>query len=464
MSVSCTQDRCYEFAASLAPAATQFAYTHGIVRYTKDLSRVVPLPMSLSPWRADPQMVKDTREITPVYNRLYARVSAQRDFLAEGLASARKVDPFVARLFDCLPETLPEKPELFINRNDCMPHVEGEEVVPKQVEMNLMAASLGVVSASVNRMHRYLYAETELADQFYVNNAGDDLVDTFVQAWKLIGSRDSVLLWIVDPGEPNIFDMRATETRLVVDHGIPLLRCSLDELGSEGNLQNGDLHFRGRKVAIAYFRIGYAPTHYTTPNCWKARELIEASSAVSVPSVSVQLANMKKFQHILADPATLRRFVDEREARQLERTFVRFARLEDELEWRGQRGKARDLAIAHPDDFVMKPHREGGANNFFGPDMVAQLKTLSVEESEAFILMEMIRQEPFRSIRLVNGQVEDGPCFTELGVFGVYLSAGPGAEPLLNREGGYLLRTKDQANKEGLVLGGFSFMDSVATL
>lgn len=462
MSSTCLEETCYQFAASLATPASQFAYAHGIVRFAKDLSGVTPLPMSLLPWRADAEFVRETRETTPLYNTLYARVSEEREFLAETLGAARQVDPFVSRLFDCLPASLPEKPRFFINRNDCMPHGGGGEVIPKQVEMNLMAASLGAVSAKVNRMHRYLYADTEMAGRLWVNDAGDDLVQTFVDAWKIVGGPNAVILWIVDPLEPNIFDMRATESRLVVDHGLPLGRCSMDELGSEGTLQNGDLYFRGRKVVLAYFRIGYAPTHYTTPNCWKARELIEASSAVSVPSVMVQLANMKKLQHTLSDPATLRRFVPDAEATRLERTFVRFAGLEDEIEWKGQRGKARELAIAYPDDWVMKPHREGGANNFFADEMVAQLKKLSPEEGEAFILMEMIRQEPFRAIRLVNGQVEDGPCFTELGVFGIYLSTGSKAAPTVNREGGYLLRTKNVANKEGLVLGGFSFMDSVA--
>ena len=460
---TCVQETAFEYAATLAVPAAQFAYAHGIVRFTRDLAGVVPLPMSLLPWKADPAFVRETREITPLYNTLYARVSEQREFLAETLGAARQVDSFVSRLFDCLPATLPEKPRFFINRNDCMPHVHGSEVIPKQVEMNLMAASLGGVSAKVNRMHRYLYAETDLAPHIWRNDAGDDLVQTFVQAWEIMGGPNAQILWIVDPLEPNIFDMRATEARLVVDHGLPLGRCSLEELGAEGSIQNGDLYFRGKKIALVYFRIGYAPTHYTSENCWKARELIEASSAVSVPSVTVQLANMKKLQHTLSDPATLRRFVTDAEARQLERSFVRFARLEDEIEWKGQRGKARDLAIAFPDDWVMKPHREGGANNFFGDEMVAELKKSSVEESEAFILMEMIQQEPFRAIRLVNGEVEDGPCFTELGVFGIYLAPAANAAPVVNREGGYLLRTKNVANKEGLVLGGFSFMDSVST-
>lgn len=459
---TCVQENCYEFATSLAVPAAQFAYAHGIVRFAKDLSGVIPLPMSLLPWRADAGFVRESREVTPLYNTLYARVSEQREFLAEALGAARGVDPFVSRLFDCLPAVLPDKPRFFINRNDCMPHVQGSEVIPKQVEMNLMAAALGAVSAKVNRMHRYLYAETDLAPSIWVNEAGEDLVQSFLDVWGLVGAKGSVILWIVDPLEPNIFDMRATESRLVIDHGLPIARCSMDELGSEGSIQNGDLYFRGRKVAVAYFRVGYAPTHYTTPACWKARELIEASSAVSVPSVTVQLANMKKLQHTLSDPATLRRFVTDAEARRLERTFVKFARLEDEIEWRGQRGKARDLAVAFPDDWVMKPHREGGANNYFADDMVAELQKLSAHESEAYILMEMIKQEPFRAVRLVHGEVEDGPCFTELGVFGIYLAPGAGAEPVVNREGGYLLRTKNVANREGLVLGGFSFMDSVA--
>lgn len=460
---TCVQDTCYEFAASLAGPAAQFAYAHGIVRFTADLSGVTPLPMSLLPWKADPAFVQETRDVTTLYNTLYARVSEQREFLTEALGAARGVDEFVSRLFACLPASLPEKPRFFINRNDCMPHSTGGEVLPKQVEMNLMAASLGAVSAKVNRMHRYLYAETDLVPHIWANEADDALVQCFVDAWKLMGGPNSSILWIVDPLEPNIFDMRTTEARLVVDHGLPVHRCSLDELGAEGRLQGGDLYFGGRKVALAYFRIGYAPTHYTSENCWKARELIEASSAVSLPSVMVQLANMKKLQHTLSEPSNLRRFVTDAEAQRLERTFVHFARLEEEIEWKGQRGKARDLAIAFPDDWVMKPHREGGANNFFGDEMVTELKRLNAEESEAFILMEMIHQEPFRAIRLVRGEVEDGPCFTELGVYGIYLAPDSKSEPVLNREGGYLLRTKDVANKEGLVLGGFSFMDSVAT-
>ncbi len=48
-----------------------------------------------------------------------------------------------------------------------------------------------------------------------------------------------------------------------------------------------------------YFRDGYEPDHYPTEDCWKLRENIERSTAISVPTVAMQLVNFKRVQQEL---------------------------------------------------------------------------------------------------------------------------------------------------------------------
>jgi glutathione synthase len=225
-------------------------------------------------------------------------------------------------------------------------------------------------------------------------------------------------------------------------------------------VRGGDLWFRGFKVAIVYFRAGYAPEHYPNPTAWRSRSLIESSSAISVPAAATQLANTKKIQQVLSRRSLLEQFVQGETAERLHRSMVAFSPLDEEIEWQGQRGPAREVAAAHPADWVLKPYREGGGNNLFDEEMVGRLKTMTAEESRAFILMERIKQPPFHGVRLVLNEVVEGPCVTELGFFGNSLFGAGAAEPEFNEHCGYLLRTKDEANAEGLVLGGYSFLDS----
>ncbi len=48
-------------------------------------------------------------------------------------------------------------------------------------------------------------------------------------------------------------------------------------------------------------------------------------------------------------------------------------------------------AIADPDSFVLKPQREGGGNNVWGTELVRTLKSASVAERGAYVLMQRIK-------------------------------------------------------------------------
>lgn len=432
---------------------------HGAVRYT-DAGQVTHLPCSLTPWRPDPGFVRETEELTTLFSDLYHKVAQDDDFLHTELEKARRADDFIEHLFRAKEREVKGKPCLYLNRNDCMPALQTDGTVwPKQVEMNLMASALAEASSVVYRMHRFV--GQRLGRNLKENFGGKGLAEALARGYKSAGMSGIVLL-LIPVGEVSVFDQRITETRLVEEHGIETMRASLEELGEEGEVRGGDLYFRDREVSIAYFRTGYAPTHYRTEKAWEARYLIEASSAVSVPSARTQLANTKLIQLVLSHQSVLQRFVPGEVAKRLERACVSFSKL-DEL-FVGHDGSERlgkEHALNDPDYWVLKPHREGGGNNFFGQDIVSHLNAMSDQQLAAYILMEKIRQQTFDSVRMVEGEAIPCRCMTELGFFGTAFYPDSGKEPEFNRAQGYLLRTKDESMDEGLVLGGFSFLDTI---
>lgn len=444
-----------EQAGGLAQEGLEFAMAHGLVRYRKDGS-VGHLPFTLHPWVAPAGFYAHGLRASFLYNKLYQRVVQAREFLDSHLATSRQVDAFIAGLYSCLPPEVREKPTIFLSRHDFMPAQTGSGITPKQVETNLMAASLGYASQKVNALVRFLYAETELGAQVLPHHGGSTITRGLAQAYRQFAAPKEVVLFIVPPGEVNAFDQRAMQAELVLDYGVPVIRTTLNELGQSGEIRHGKVHFRGRPAAIAYFRAGYSPDHYTEDGAWEGRRLLEHSDTISIPSVTTQLANTKKIQQVLAARHQLEQFVEPAEAAELLETMVAMSPVDGPLEG----GTAREQALAAPGDWVLKPSREGGGNNYFGDQMVEQLKTLSREQAEAFILMEAIKQQPFRAVRLVESQVVDGPCVTELGFF--TFSIWRGDECVGEDVEGYLLRTKDVANTEGLVLGGYSFLDTAA--
>lgn len=442
--------------------AREYALSRGLLKY-KARGEVVHLPFTLTPWQAPADFVSLVRGLTGSFNRLYARVTQDHDFLRRAMEPASRTDDFVAHMLSCLRDDAPPRPQLFLTRNDFMPLQTPEGPSPRQVEINMIAASLGPASQKVNDLQRFLYREEELAARILPTRPGDEQVRILHRAWELFGDPQARILFILPPGEKGVFDQLSLASALVLEHGIPMLRCTMEELGQEGELRGHDLFFRGRKVAMGYFRGGYAPQHYQTEASWNARRLLEASTALSVPSIPAQLANMKMVQGLLTSPEVLRSYLPPPEAEAVASTFVAMAPPSEQVTWRGQRATARELALAHPDEWVLKPQREGGGNNLYGQDMVRRLEAMKPEESPAFIVMEYIRPAAFHSVRMVEDEVVEGPCLTEFGAYGAYLMDPDGLEsPLVDEDLGYLLRTKDHQSREGLVIGGFAALDVLA--
>jgi len=108
---------------------------------------------------------------------------------------------------------------------------------------------------------------------------------------------------------------------------------------------------------------------------------------------------------------------------------------------------------------VLKPQREGGGNNIYGEDIRRTLLDNS-ENRTQYILMDRISPQINKNFIVRQESSVIGPVdvIPELGIVGIFISRGD--EVLVNKEGGYLVRTKTTEHADGGVFAGRAAFDS----
>ena len=271
----------------------------------------------------------------------------------------------------------------------------------------------------------------------------------------------AVVLMVVQPEERNFIDQRGIEVALWEAHRVPLIRATLLEIEKAGTLHGAErrlqlaLQTGNVEVSVVYLRVGYTPTDYPGDAEWQGRALTERSFAIKCPSVDVQLAGTKKVQQVLSRAEELERFVSGEHAAMLRSCFAGLWGLQEGTEVTKD---IVEMALAAPSNFVLKPQREGGGNNYFDQELADKLREMSPSERAAYIIMQRIEPPTHEAALMKAGEVEGGACACELGVYGVFL--GDGRRVLLNKDAGHLLRVKRAGVAEGGVVAGFAALGS----
>ncbi|KAH9287633.1 hypothetical protein KI387_031750 [Taxus chinensis] len=198
---------------------------------------------------------KETREPNAVKEKRGRKALSQRK------TWTRRVDDFTARLLDIHSKTMEDgfKQEirLGLHRSDYMLDTETGSLL--QIELNTISSSFAGLGCLISQLHRHLinhFGEKLSLDSKRVpeNTAMKRYAETLAYAWK----------------EYN--DLRGEHV-----------------------------------VAVVYFRAGYTPVDYPSEAEWRARLMLEKSSAIKCPSISYHLAGSKKIQQELAKPNVLER-------------------------------------------------------------------------------------------------------------------------------------------------------------
>ncbi|KAK9802971.1 hypothetical protein WJX73_001532 [Symbiochloris irregularis] len=360
---------------SLTDDAVAWASQHGLVYGYgggKCAVALVHAPVAVLPTPFPRASFEKAQRAMQAFNLVTDRITRDPTYLQQTLASAAALDKFTANLLRIHDKNLElrqsrqeQQVVLAINRSDYMMDEPSNRLL--QVEMNTIASSFGALSTLVSRMHRYLfdragipYDDTKLPP----NDVISAIADAMAAAVKAHGSRDSVMVMIVQPGEKNSFDQQWIQLALWERHGIRTLRRSLSQIRQHAQLDDasGRLTVDGKEVALAYFRAGYSPDDYPSEAEWEARDMLEQSTAALCPSVAYQLAGAKKVQQDLASTDVLQRFLgDQSDVELLQDCFAGLWGL-DNLEQEQTKAILQE-AQEHPEAFVLKPQREGGGNN-----------------------------------------------------------------------------------------------------
>ncbi|XP_061114093.1 glutathione synthetase-like isoform X2 [Conger conger] len=426
----------------LEAVAKDTAVLHGVLMRTKETpnsSEVVCFaPFSLFPSPLPKVLFDQALAVQTNFNRLVDMISQDSTFLQEALASTIKVDDFTARLFNIymliLQEGCSQPIVVGLNRSDYMLNQEADgNATLKQIEINTIAAGCGGLSSRTPAVHRHiLKVAGRLEEQKMIldNNPAAGLAKALALAWKLYGSERNILV----------------------------VRKRFEDVCKTGLLdQDKRLFVGGQEVAIVYFRNGYMPQNYREQS-WEARLMMERSLAVKCPDIATHLAGTKKVQQELARPGVLEKFFpDDPEAvAQMRATFAGLYTLDE-----GEEGdKTVAMALANPDQYVLKPQREGGGNNIYGADICqVLLGEKGSSDRAAYILMEKVHPQPVYNYLLRSGYpLKLSTCLSELGIFGAYVRQG--TNMLLNECVGHLLRTKSSEYSDGGVTAGVAVLDN----
>lgn len=201
----------------LKKESNDFCPAHGILMRPNELT-IVPHTLLPSPFPV--KWFKEAMRIQPIFNSLFDIVSQDSQFILESLSETCDQDEFTRNLLTLFKDRHIKQPiKLGIHRSDYMLDSNGDSVGMKQIEFNTISSSFSSHSSSVSELHRFIAHKTNYfsgvkLEQLPPNNSKNAPVAGITKAWDLYGSKDAIVLFVVQKEEGNVFDQRMIEYAL----------------------------------------------------------------------------------------------------------------------------------------------------------------------------------------------------------------------------------------------------------
>ncbi len=413
-------------------------------------------PLMLSPAIITNLLITQLESLAQPLALLIHRVANDLDFLVEQLQFTAASDEYTGFLLSLAQEQRRQDSLRFsLTRSDYfMTQTDGL----RQVEFNTIAASYIGLSEKITEFHKIWGNLQKETWDLLPNQPIAAVADAFVTVMKEYNVLNACVLFVVQANERNVFDQRLLEIALI-ERGIKVVRASLEAIGEQGEVRQGHLLLDGEIAAITYFRAGYRPDELESKIARQGRQLIARSTTVSVPDLPTHLAGTKKIQQVLTNPQLLKLFLDEEDIAIVRTAFAQIYTLDVQIEFEGKMMLAKEAAILQPEQFVLKPQREGGGFNLYGEDLRQCLKNLPTEAGSAYILMERLYPPVSPGWGLRDGKLWQGQVVHEIGQYGILIAHGD--RILTNQAAGYLVRTKLGEMNEGGISAGYGHLNSL---
>lgn len=460
--------------------AIEWALTHGMAfKETQYSARHAPFTLTPSLIsRGHYQYLKDSVHLL---GKLIHSISEEHAFLYDAIQPITASDPFFAALLGMhqqvhCSQTPAQRMPLLIMRSDFM---DDNDLGPKLVEFNGIAAGMGPFGQRVHQLHHYLQQWHQLPIGELVDNHAIEQLSagiakaTFKIKQEFEDAEPARFLMIVQENEDNVFDQHLLELALQ-QQKIQTIRRTFSELQEQ--VTTGEKHrliLEGiGTIDTVYLRAGYQYADYESvdingnKDCqalMAIRVLIEKHRVAINATVGQQLATSKRMQMLLSS-------MDEMSLTQFGLTLQQAKMVKSLLgEMRSVTPESIQLVEASPiDTWVLKNQGEGGGNCLFGADISHELAELEPAQYQAWSLMRRLHPRPRATPTLVvrDGEIETiNDMIPEIGMFTVHIDGEPVMEDSSNSDSpgysGYLVRSKSAMVTEGGVHSGQGVLDSL---
>ncbi|KAL3113341.1 hypothetical protein niasHT_018956 [Heterodera trifolii] len=448
-----------------------------------DVTEIVPFTLFPSPFPR--KMFEFGQKVQIAYNLLYFRVSNDYEFITKAYEKVAETNIAIRRLLTILKavtaEGIKQTKSLVLARSDYMCHVATEHAEMdqqkyelKQIEFN--AGPIGGLSVSrrITNLHRRTMwkASRKWTQKQMPNSEGDTAIaKALYHAWQAFGDSAGIILIIANKRNLNRIGQKHIEYEINKLSGGKVKSKRIGEperalLVKKGSLtlhpEDFSLLLEGKRVSVVYQMTDPQEDEQNADEA-AAQLLIERSTAIKAPTVSLNLASMKRVQMLLAKPGMLEKFLPEPEyeemVAELRSTFAGLWDLEDNDE---DTIRAIEDAIENPQNYVLKPNMEGGGHNFWGDKIREKLRTFTANEKAAHILMKRVQPLVIKNfmVRSQQTKTQYGPMTSELSIVGWLLGDANGNRVLDNVQSGHFMRTKLEKVDEGGISVGTGAFDS----
>ncbi|CAG9861286.1 unnamed protein product [Phyllotreta striolata] len=444
-----------------------WAIMHGIsmrskVNFSEDIVQIAPF--ILTPTSIPSREFNKVVELQTILQELLHKIANDREFIKACYRDIIEADEFSGRLYKIYEQVEEEG----VAQKIAMMHLRSDYLMQntmnnnfKQVEFNTISASFASLSTFMTDLNKYVLGELGCTDKLKNipnNRSLVGLAQGLIDAWRLYKDQNACIMFIVENPVHNISDQRLIEFEIKkLNPTIRVIRRTFLEIHTNGSLKdNRELVIDNCVIAVAYFRDGYAPSNFPTDKEWDARLLIERSVAIKCPDIKFHLIGQKKVQQELTKSGVLERFLTEtKKIKAVREVFMNIYGLE--FDEHGDR--AVQMALDNPENFVLKPQREGGGYNIYGSDIKdLMLKINNSKERLSYILMERIFPPVSKGYMILPGSQ---PVLTELiseiGIYGILISDGQ--KIVVNEQAGHMIRSKVSTSNEGGVIAGAAALD-----
>uniref|UniRef100_A0A914I0K1 Glutathione synthetase n=1 Tax=Globodera rostochiensis TaxID=31243 RepID=A0A914I0K1_GLORO len=465
----------------LALYAIEWAHNNGLVMLSEQEDIAEFAPISLFPSPFPRKAFEKALAVQKDMNLLYFRVASDNEFMVEAFKDLIPGDAHIAKLWQIVQEVREEgirQPfTLLIQRADYMlnvvedPKAGEEQYEIKQVEVNGGAISGLGMKRRNSELHRQMLRKVGMdISASPVNQPDFALVEALHMAWKQFGDSNALLMFLTPPKISYVFEQRhiASELERVSNGKIEVIFVSLFGTAKILHLDPEDFSLRrnsdGRRVAVVYSNmspLGYRPSSNYDMQM-EARKMIERSTAIKAPSLAIGISCTKKIQQLLTKPENLKRFFprpeDAETIENIRSTFAGLWGLENDDQ---QTQELIKDAMENPSNYVLKPNRECGGNNYFDEQIPEAFQKFTPEERAAHILMQKLRPMAVQNYLLRPlKEPKESSVVPELGVYGFLLGNMVDGSVQHNVQQGYHFRSKLAHLNEGGISAGFGYYDT----